>query len=52
MSEDLDELLELCDRLLVMFEGRMVHHTTPAGADIAVIGGHMAGHAHAREAAA
>lgn len=52
VSEDLDELLELCDRLLVMFEGRMVHHTTPAGADIAVIGGHMAGHAHAREAAA
>lgn len=45
VSEDLDELLELCDRLLVMFEGRIVHQTTPALADISVIGGHMAGHA-------
>jgi ABC-type uncharacterized transport system ATPase subunit len=47
VSEDLDELLELCDRLLVMFEGRMVHHTTPAEADIGVIGSYMAGHGHA-----
>jgi len=45
VSEDLDELLELSDRLVVMFDGRIVHETTPAQADISVIGRHMAGHA-------
>ena len=44
VSEDLDELLELSDRLLVMFEGRIVHETTPAEADRNVIGRYMAGH--------
>jgi general nucleoside transport system ATP-binding protein len=44
VSEDLDELLELSDRLLVMFEGRIVHETTPAAADLTVIGRYMAGH--------
>ena len=44
VSEDLDELLELSDRILVMFEGRVVHETTPATADLTVIGRFMAGH--------
>jgi len=44
VSEDLDELLELSDRLLVIFEGRVVHETTPAAADLTVIGRYMAGH--------
>jgi simple sugar transport system ATP-binding protein len=44
VSEDLDELLELADRLLVMFEGRIVHETTPAAADPAALGRFMAGH--------
>jgi simple sugar transport system ATP-binding protein len=44
VSEDLDELLALSDRLLVMFGGRIVHDTPTAAADIAVIGPSMAGH--------
>ena len=44
MSEDLDELLELSDRILVMSSGRLVYETPIAAADIAVIGAHMAGH--------
>jgi simple sugar transport system ATP-binding protein len=46
VSEDLDELLELSDRLLVMSEGQVVHEAPAAGADIAVIGQAMAGHGH------
>jgi simple sugar transport system ATP-binding protein len=45
VSEDLDELLELSDRVLVIFGGRIVHETPAATADIAVIGPCMAGHA-------
>ena len=45
VSEDLDELLELSDRLLVIFDGRIVHDTPTAQADISVIGPCMAGHA-------
>ncbi len=45
VSADLDELLELADRIVVMFEGRVVHETPAAEADIAVIGPAMAGHA-------
>jgi simple sugar transport system ATP-binding protein len=44
VSEDLDELLELADRILVMSEGRIVHETAAARADPAEIGRHMAGH--------
>ncbi len=44
VSEDLDELLELADRVLVMSHGRLVYETTPAQADIKTIGHHMAGH--------
>jgi simple sugar transport system ATP-binding protein len=44
VSEDLDELLELVDRILVMCHGRIVHETTVQDADLATIGQHMAGH--------
>ena len=45
VSEDLDEILALSDRVAVMFDGRIVHETPIAAADIAVIGPAMAGHA-------
>jgi general nucleoside transport system ATP-binding protein len=48
VSGDLDELLELSDRIVVIFDGRIVHETSRAKADIAVIGPCMAGHAAAR----
>lgn len=44
VSEDLDEILEMSDRILVMSSGRLVYETTPAEADPIVIGRHMAGH--------
>jgi simple sugar transport system ATP-binding protein len=43
VSEDLDELLELADRLIVISHGQFVLETTPAQADVKVIGQHMAG---------
>jgi ABC-type uncharacterized transport system ATPase subunit len=44
ISEDLDELLALADRIFVMSEGKLVHETRPEVADIAEIGRQMAGH--------
>ncbi|WP_377294359.1 ABC transporter ATP-binding protein [Rhizobium sp. SG2393] len=44
ISEDLDEILELSDRILVMSEGAIVFETPAAGADVGEIGKHMAGH--------
>lgn len=44
MSEDLDELLELSDRILVMSDGALVYETPIADADVQTIGRHMAGH--------
>lgn len=44
ISEDLDELLALADRLLVISCGHFVYETTPAQADIKMIGQNMAGH--------
>jgi simple sugar transport system ATP-binding protein len=44
VSEDLDELLVLSDRIVVMFDGRLVHETPVARADVGVIGRAMAGH--------
>lgn len=44
VSEDLDEILELADRIVVMRQGRIVHETPAAGADAQAIGGHMLGH--------
>jgi simple sugar transport system ATP-binding protein len=43
VSEDLDEILELSDRILVMREGRVVHETPAQGADALSIGAHMVG---------
>jgi simple sugar transport system ATP-binding protein len=45
VSEDLDELLELADRIVVMFEGRLVYETAREGADLQTIGHYMAAHA-------
>ncbi|HET9489227.1 MAG TPA: ATP-binding cassette domain-containing protein, partial [Methylomirabilota bacterium] len=44
ISEDLDELLELADRIVVMFEGRLVYETPREHADLHTIGHHMASH--------
>ncbi|HWJ99779.1 MAG TPA: ABC transporter ATP-binding protein [Xanthobacteraceae bacterium] len=44
ISEDLDEILELSDRILVMAEGRIVHETPRATADVNIIGRYMASH--------
>ncbi|WP_337268610.1 ABC transporter ATP-binding protein [Oryzifoliimicrobium ureilyticus] len=44
ISEDLDELLEMSDRIMVISEGKLVYETPARGADIGVIGSHMAGH--------
>ena len=44
ISEDLDEILELSDRILVMSEGEIAFETSIAEADISEIGHHMAGH--------
>lgn len=43
ISEDLDELLELSDRIVVMSEGLIVYETTPAEASREVLGSHMGG---------
>lgn len=44
LSEDLDELLELSDRILVMSDGALVYETPVAAANVQTIGEHMAGH--------
>ncbi|WP_200927117.1 ABC transporter ATP-binding protein [Methylobacterium sp. Leaf87] len=44
ISEDLDEILELSDRILVMSDGRLVYETPAAAAEAGTIGRHMAGH--------
>ncbi|HUB25830.1 MAG TPA: ABC transporter ATP-binding protein [Tepidisphaeraceae bacterium] len=43
ISEDLDEVFELSDRIIVMFHGKFVYETPVAEADISIIGRHMAG---------
>lgn len=45
LSEDLDEIMELADRVLVMSEGRIAYDAPIAQADVATIGHHMGGHA-------
>jgi general nucleoside transport system ATP-binding protein len=47
ISEDLDELLELSDRIVVLSEGRIVHETLAAKADRRTLGAHMGGKVHA-----
>ena len=44
VSEDLDEILELADRTVVMFNGQLVYETMSASVDLALIGRHMTGH--------
>jgi simple sugar transport system ATP-binding protein len=44
VSEDLDELLELSDRLVVMFHGQFVYEARASEADLTEVGRHMAGH--------
>jgi general nucleoside transport system ATP-binding protein len=43
ISEDLDEILELADRIVVMHDGRIVYECPGAGADAQQIGAHMLG---------
>ncbi len=43
ISEDLDEIFQLSDRIAVIFDGRIVTTTTPAQADLESIGLSMAG---------
>ncbi len=44
VSEDLDEILELSDRVAVMSGGKVAYLTEATGADRTTIGRHMAGH--------
>ncbi|MFN5978235.1 MAG: ABC transporter ATP-binding protein, partial [Pseudanabaena sp.] len=44
VSEDLDEILTLSDRILVMSDGKFVYESTSVSADLAEIGQKMAGH--------
>ena len=44
VSEDLDEILQLSDRIVVMFDGRLALQTDSASADVGAIGRAMAGH--------
>ena len=45
VSEDLDEILELADRIVVMFNGTHRSRDDAGGqADLTEIGRHMAGH--------
>jgi simple sugar transport system ATP-binding protein len=44
VSEDLDELLELSDRLIVMFHGQFVYEARASEANLTEVGRHMAGH--------
>ena len=43
ISEDLDELMELSDRMLVMSEGRIAYQVATNEADVSLIGHHMSG---------
>jgi simple sugar transport system ATP-binding protein len=43
LSSELSEILTLSDRLFVMYEGRLVHETTPAATDERTLGLYMTG---------
>jgi simple sugar transport system ATP-binding protein len=47
ISEDLDELSKLADRIAVMSAGAIVHETSRGDLDLAVVGRHMGAHAAA-----
>jgi simple sugar transport system ATP-binding protein len=44
VSEDLDELMKLADRIVVMSDGQVAHETSRADLDVAVVGRYMGGH--------
>jgi simple sugar transport system ATP-binding protein len=46
ISEDLDELMTLSDRIAVMSEGRIVYEVDASGADRETLGAFMGGHGH------
>jgi simple sugar transport system ATP-binding protein len=50
VSSELSEILALSDRILVMYEGRLVHETTPDRTDERTLGLHMTGKGGADEA--
>jgi len=52
VSEYLDELLALADRIVVMSEGRIVHDVAAGAADRHELGAFMGGKAHATAGAA
>ena len=43
ISEDLDEVLSLSDRVLVLYRGAVVHETSGESAQLAQVGAAMAG---------
>jgi general nucleoside transport system ATP-binding protein len=47
VSEDLDELVKLADRIVVMSGGEIAHETRPSELDRAVVGRYIGGHATA-----
>ena len=49
ISEDIDELLGLADRIVVMSEGRIVHETVAADAQRHVLGAYMGGGHHTQD---
>jgi len=51
VSEDLDELLALADRIVVMSEGQIVHDVPAAQADRHALGAFMGGKHHAEAGA-
>lgn len=51
ISEDLDELLELADRIAVMSEGRLVYEVSADKAERSLLGAYMGGGAHSAGAA-
>ncbi|MEM4203129.1 MAG: ABC transporter ATP-binding protein [Candidatus Methanomethylicaceae archaeon] len=46
ISADLDELFSVCDRIAVLFEGRLVFETRPEQTSFEEIGLYMTGHEH------
>ena len=49
ISEDLDELLELADRIAVISEGKLVYETDAETADVRTLGHYMGGGHHAEK---
>jgi simple sugar transport system ATP-binding protein len=43
ISEDLDEVMSLSDRIFVLYRGSVVHETPGESAELATVGAAMAG---------